>query len=236
MPVVGYIIVFNSTLSGHLSTILPADLTRETDDVWIFLYSRNLYFLYFGLLLFGSGVALFNITAPPQVRRFPAVENYIAAMDAMKSRNLVIGSFNNVVNIFFSSLEGEERSPFFDARKFSYPSDLSTSLHGFVEQTWQAFVKKYPSQTGAFTTGSGYLKSDEILELAYFGGRAHRILQKQLLDQAVSHPTDVFYLEHRTLEYRRGLARVLVFLLYTIGSILLVIPSIFTSIVILKYW
>lgn len=138
MPFVGYLLVFNSTLSGYFSTILPIEDTTEISDIWAFLYSRNLYFLYFGLLLFGSGVALFNVAAPPQIRRFPAIENYIAAMESIRTPNLVIGSFENIIGMYFSGLHGEERSPMFDSQKISFPSEVSGDLHRFIERIFLA--------------------------------------------------------------------------------------------------
>ena len=78
--------------------------------------------------------------------------------------------------------------------------------------------------------------TDEVLDVAYSGRRAERVLHRALLDEAVAHPTDVFYLEHRALEYRRSAARIVVFLFYAMGSALLVFPSIITSILIVKFW
>ncbi|QXT38742.1 hypothetical protein [Gymnodinialimonas ceratoperidinii] len=243
MPFVGYLIVFNSTLSDYFSTILPADLAHESGDLWTFLYSRNLYFLYFGLLLFGGGVALFNVVAPSQIRRFPAAESYIAAMDTIRTPNLVIGSFENTIGMYFASLHGEERSSMFVARRIGFPSDVSGDLHRFVERLFLAtefsdedFEPAEDRLGSRFWTGSGYLMTDEVLDVAYSGRRADRILHVALLDEAVAHPTDVFYLEHRALEYHRSAARIIVFLFYAMGSALLVFPSILTSILILKFW
>ena len=243
MPFVGYLIIFNTTLSDYFSTILPAALGRDAADLWTFLYSRNLYFLYFGLLLFGSGVALFNVAAPPQIRRFPAVESYITAMDTMKTPNLVIGSFENVIGMFFSNLHGEEKSPMFGGRRIGFPEDVSGDLHRFVERLFLAtelshedFEPADDRLGSSFWTGSGHLMTDEILDVAYSGRRVDRILHQALLDEAVARPTDVFYLEHRALDYSRSPTRIIVFLFYATGSVLLVLPSILTSIVILKFW
>lgn len=242
MPFVGYLIIFNSTLSEYFSTILPVELEHET-GLWSHLYSRNLYFLYFGLLLFGGGVALFNVFSPRQIRQFPAAQSYIAAMDTIKTPNLVIGSFENIIRLYFDSLHGEERSPMFDARRIGFPSDVSSDLHRFVKRLFlstefsdEDFEPAEDRLGSRFWTGSGYLMTDEILEVAYSGRRVDRILHQALLDQAVAHPTDVFYLEHRALEYHRGAARIIVFLFYATGSALLVFPSIITSILILKVW
>ncbi len=243
MPFVGYLIVFNSTLSGYFSTILPGAFVQEPGDIWSFLYSRNLYFLYFGLLIFGGGVALFNVVAPPQIRRFPAVENYIAAMEAIKTPNLIVGSFESITTMYFASLHGEERSPMFDSRRIGFPTDVSGNLHRFIETLFLA--TKFSDENlepagdglgGSFWTGSGYLMTDEVLDVAYSGRRAERVLHKALLNEAVARPKDVFYLEHRALDYRYPAARIIISMFYAIGSILLIFPSIVTSIIILEFW
>lgn len=243
MPFVGYLIVFNSTLSEYFSTILPASLGQDADGFLTFLYSRNLYFLYFGLLLFGAGVAVFNIFAPSQIRRFPETGDYIATMDSIKTPNLIIGSFENIIGMYFSSLHGEERSPMFDARRIAFPSDVSGELHRFVERLFLATefsdegYEPASDRLGSrFWTGSGYLMTDQVLDIAYSGRRVERIIHVALLNEAVEHPTDVFYLEHRALEYRRATVRIIVFLFYAIGAALLIFPSILTSIMILKFW
>ncbi|MEO9649862.1 MAG: hypothetical protein ABJG04_07640 [Roseobacter sp.] len=243
MPFVGYLIVFNTTLSDYFSTILPAALGNETADFWTFLYSRNLYFLYFGLLFFGSGVALFNVAAPPQIRRFPVVESYISAMGTIKTPSLVIVSFEKVIEMYFDNLHGEERSPLFSSTRIGFPYDVNADLHRFVESLYLAIdLSQEDSELAgslfeeSFRSGSGYILTDEILETAYSGNRVVKILQKQLLDESVAHPNDVFYLEHRALDYTQGLTRIAVFLFYATGSVLLVLPSIVTSIVILKLW
>lgn len=243
MPFVGYLIVFNSTLSGYFSTVLPGTFAQEPGDIWTFLYSRNLYFLYFGLLIFGGGVALFNVVAPSQIRRFPAVESYIAAMDAIKTPNLIVGSFENIIAMYFASLHGEERSPMFDSRRIGFPSDVSGDLHGFIESLFLAtefsdedFEPADDRLGSRFWTGSGYLMTDKVLDVAYSGRRVERVLHRALLDEAIARPTDVFYLEHRALDYRYPAARIIIFMFYAIGSILLIFPSILTSIIILKFW
>lgn len=243
MPFVGYLIIFNSTLSEYFSTILPVSLGQDDDGILTFLYSRNLYFLYFGLLLFGAGVAIFNIFAPSQIRRFPEIGSYIAAMNAIKTPNLIIGSFEGIIGIYFSNLHGEERSPMFDAKRIGFPLDVSGDLHRFIERIFLAaefsdeqFEPAIDRFGSRFWTGSGYLMTDEVLDIAYSGRRVDRILHTALLDQAVAHPTDVFYLEHRALEYRLATVRIIVFLFYAIGAGLLVFPSVLTSIMILKFW
>lgn len=131
----------------------------------------------------------------------------------------------------------------FDARRIAFPSDVSGDLHRFVERLFLATEfsdEEYEPASdrlgSRFWTGSGYLMTDEVLDVAYSGRRVERIMHRALLDEAVAHPTDVFYLEHRALEYRQATARIIVFLFYAMGSALLVFPSILTSFMILKFW
>lgn len=243
MPFVGYLLVFNSTISDFLSTVLPKEGDVEVNSIWVSLYSQNLYFLYFGLLFFGSGVALFNVAAPSQIRRFPAVESYIGAMESIKTPNLIIGSFENVIAMYFRGLQGEERSPMVISRRVGFPSMVSGDLHRFIERIF--LRTEFAGEVGpydedgfvsTFQTGSGYLMTDEILETAYSGRRMDRILHQALLDQAVEQPTDVFYLEHRALDFCRSEMRFLVFVFFAFGSALLILPSLFTSAVIFEAW
>lgn len=243
MPFVGYLIVFNISIADFITTIIPEALSQQADDFWTSLYSRKLYFLYFGLLLFGSGVALFNIAAPSQIRRFPVVERYIAAMNGIKTPNLVIGSFENIIGRYFANLRGEEQSPMFEAKRIAFPDDLNSELHRFIEQIFLAtefsdeeYAPAEDRLGSCFWTGSGYLMTDKVLDVAYSGRRVERVLQTALLEEAVKRPTDVFYLEHRALDHCRASLRMLVFILYALGSTLLIFPSILTSIIVLKYW
>lgn len=169
MPVVGYLVIFNSTLSEWLGTTLPKRTIAGVPDIWDRLFDRNLLFLYFGLLIFGLGVALYNSVVPRQIKRFPSVEDYISSMENIGTRNLAIGSFDHVVGMYFRNLHGEERSPFFSGTNASFPSDVSTDFHRLVEEMFTSVDPEDWEDPPAeerlgtrFITGSGYLMTDVV--------------------------------------------------------------------------
>lgn len=245
MPVIGYLIIFNSTIAEFLSTSLPARAeTIVVADTWTYLYSKNLFFLYFGLLIFGVGVALYNIAVPRQIRKYPSVEDYILAMEGIETRNLVTGSFDNVIGMYFRNLKGEERSSMFTHINVGFPGDVSGDLHRLIEEmflevdaeVWDGPPTKEDRLGSRFWTGSGNLMTDEVIEVMYSGRRVDRGLLHALYAEAAKRAKDVFYIEHRGLEFSTPKVRFLVFLFYSSGLALTVLPSVLTSAMILKHW
>lgn len=242
MPFVGYLIIFNTTLAELFATILPSALTTEseTQGLLSLLYSRNLYFLYFGLLLFGSGVAIFNAAAPSQIRRFPALEDYIASMESIKTPSLVGVSFEDVIGIYFAGPKEDRRIQ----RRMDFPRDLNGALHRFIHEVCTKFIESKPMYSfsdqnelfSQFRSGSGNLLTDEILEVAYSGRTVDKVIRQVLLDEAIELSKDVFYLEHRALEYSRSFLRFMVSFFYCVGLVLLVVPTLVTSAMILTFW
>jgi len=246
MPVIGYLIIFNSELSSFFETSIPTRLEENTSDYWSYLYSRNLFFLYFGLLIFGLGVALYSVVVPRQIRKYPSVEDYILTMESIGTRNLVIGSFDNIIGMYFDNLKGEERSSMFSGANTGFPGNVSADLHRLIEEMFleidqdgagidaaDAGVERLGSR---FWTGSGYLLTEEVIEVMYSGRRVDRALLLAMYAEVAKRAKDVFYIEHKGLEYSAPKSRFFVFSFYIVGMILTALPSLFTSITILEHW
>lgn len=246
MPIVGYLIIFNSATSEFLATSLPRRAEANAGDALEFLYSKNMFFLYFGLLVFGLGVALYNVAVPRQISRYPSVEDYISTMETIGTRNLVTGSFDNVVGMYFDNLQGEERSSMYSHNNISFPSSVSGNFHRLVEEmflevdpeVWDDGVptEDSPLLARRFWTGSGFLMTEEVIEVMYSGRRMDRVLLYAMYAEAAKRAKDVFYIEHSALEFSSPKVRFLVFLFYSVGLILTTLPSVFTSGMIIRHW
>ncbi|MGT2443059.1 hypothetical protein ACU4I5_10770 [Ensifer adhaerens] len=138
MPVVGYLVIFNSTLTEWLGTKLPNQVISAPPDFWDAMFDRNLLLLYFGLLIFGLGVGLYNAVVPSQIKRFPSIEDYITAMEGIGTRNLAIGSFDNVVRMYFENVQGEDGIPMFSSQNASFPGDVSGDFHRLIAEMFNA--------------------------------------------------------------------------------------------------
>lgn len=234
MPVIGYLILFNSTLQEFFEVKLPLlDNENANFGFWRALYDQNLYFLYFGLLTFGSGVAVYSITAPQQIKRHGSAEDYILAMEEVRTNNLVVGSFDKVMNEFLTNLKGDERLQGSDYQCAAFPSEVSNDVHRLIEEM---FLEVSLDDSGQFYTGSGYLITSKVIEAMYAGIRAARAV-KDLMDvQVMQRPKDVFYMHYRVLDYERPGWRRFVFCFYALGLLLTFIPSVTTSVIILCRW
>lgn len=243
MPVIGYLIVFNSNISGWLKPLLPLRKNLQP-DIWDYLYDKNLVFLYFGLLVFGIGVTIFTAMAPAPIRKFPHVEDYIRSMQDIRTRNLVIGGFEHVAGAYQKELSDEEQSGFYSHYNKHFPEDVSDGFHRLVEHIYQNSYSEDSDDAAEielrnyseFHTGSGYLKTNEIVDIMYSGRRVDAALNSKLYANITAYSKDVFYLEHKTLDFSKPRTRLLILLFYLSGMTLAFIPTALTSIIIIKDW
>lgn len=241
MPVVGYLVLFNSHISMWFETVIPQRPTTETASIWETLFENNLVYLYLGLLIFGLAVTLFNISAPRQIRRFPATEDYIQSMVAIATKNVVVGSFLNVHQAFEVHLSEEEQSPMFDGQSVAFPNELQESMFRLVDSAFRESIviaEEHDSWNADFGnryfTESGYLQTDVVLHDMVSGTRVSLAFRELMLHGISKHPNDVFYLEHHMLESSRPVLRALVFVMFTVGMMLTAFPTFLTTMIILS--
>jgi hypothetical protein len=241
MPVVGYLVLFNSNISLWFETVIPQRPTTETASIWEKLFENNLLYLYLGLLVFGLAVSLFNIVAPRQIKQFPATEDYIQSMVSIATKNVVIGSFLNVHQALEDHLSEEEQSPMHGGQSVAFPNDMQESLHRLVDSTFRENIviaeehDSWDESTGErYFTGSGYLQTDVVLQDMTSGTRVSLAFRELMLQGISKHPNDVFYLEHHMLENSRPMLRALVFVMFAIGMMLTAFPTFLTTMIILS--
>lgn len=241
MPVIGYLVLFNSQISLWFETVIPQRLSTETPSIWETLFENNLLYLYLGLLMFGLAVTLFNIAAPSQIRRFPATEDYIHSMVAIATKNVVIGSFLNVHQAFEARLSGEGQSPMHEGQSVAFPGDLQESLFRLVDSTFHeniVIANEHDSWNESigerYFTGSGYLQTDVVLQDMTSGARVLFAFRELMLQGISKYPNDVFYLEHHMLENSRPMLRALVFVMFAIGMMLTAFPTFLTTMIVLS--
>lgn len=68
IPVCGFIILFSSAADSLLT--LSASYIGLTEDEILLFSKRNIYFLYFGLLLFSIATITYNAACPPIIKEF----------------------------------------------------------------------------------------------------------------------------------------------------------------------
>lgn len=241
MPIIGYLILFNENVVDLLRTVIPLNGFQADKGILEYLHSKALYFLYFGLLIFGVGVALYNINVPRQIKKFPYVEDYIVSMEGIGTSNLIIGSFNNVLRMYFQNNDAESQSSMFDADSIGFPSDARDDLHRIIEEIFRNMDvdddTDWPAEDrlgSRFFTGSGYIMTDAIMEVILSGRRIDQAFRYQAYAEAEERSKDIFYIEHKALEYTSPKTRLVILFLYILGMLMTVCPTIIVSLIIIE--
>lgn len=240
MPIIGYLIVFNGNLATWIAPNLPTG-SAGFPTVWDRLFEQNLVFLYFGLLTLGIAVSLFTVFAPQQVRRFPFVEDYLTTMEAMKTRNLVQSSFGIVVRRYYEYLNNDGHSSKFAEMNFGFPADISFRLHDLVKAAFEdvdrsEFSDDHLYLLEVYYSGEGGVLTERVLDMLNSSSHIDWFMQHLTHDKLYQRSKDIYFLEHRTMDYSRPTLRFVIAILYVLGLILTAIPTLLTSIIILKGW
>jgi hypothetical protein len=98
IPVLGYLIIFNQSLSKYLALI--HEVFHDPDPLVAGHVSWRLTYLYLGLCWFGIGSALFAIFCPPELKKYGSPSEYIGG----EIDNLSILELNNIVEQLDSSV------------------------------------------------------------------------------------------------------------------------------------
>lgn len=243
MPLIGYLILFNSVISEWIKPILPIEKSSQEPDFLQSLFDQNLVFLYFGLLLFGVGVSVFNFSAPGEIRRYPAIEDYISSVVTISTPNLTISTFLSIVDEFCRNLSEEEQSAFYSSDHIAFPKELSAGLHRVVGVGFQSEFKAenhdldwHATFGDRFYSGTGDLLTEKVIDLLNSSIRADRAITEPLVSNIATREKDVFFLQHVMLEHSKPMQRFMVFAFYILGIVLMAIPTILTATLILRNW
>lgn len=246
MPFIGYLILFNPSFLEFFQQQIPGSL--DNAPVWVNqLHSNRLAFLYFGLLAIGFGILLYVAFSPEQLRLFPSVSDYVFEMEKISSPALVHSKFDDVMSRFMQINSGERMHPVFGEQHPSFPIQPSELLHLLIARLFRNIDEGLISPDNfhndpegtmienspyIFHTGSGHILTDNILRVMYSGRTVDRILLQEMKNEVQVHRKELFYLEHLSLNFSHFLIRIVVSVLFLLGFILLLIPTLSTSILV----
>lgn len=244
MPIIGYLLIFNTTFLSYLDISLLDRDVQAPSDLLTYLYSKNMKFLYFGLLVFGIGVAIYNIFVPFQIKKHPFVEEYIHTMEKIKTKNLIIGSFDGILAMYQKNFIGDAGiEDSYIKEKIGFPINVRADFNRLVGEM---FIEIEVADWGEdengdlkrsrFWTGTGNLLTEDVIEMMCSGRTVDRQLIHMMYENIDDKSKDIFYIEHKALEYSRTTLRFITFMLYGFGLGLTAIPTILTSLIIIRDW
>ncbi len=238
-PLIGYLIIYNQAVAD-LFFFGGSGVPREETLLEMF-RSSKLTFLYFGLLWFGLGSALFSLLAPSSVVKHRSGEEYVLAMEAAKSKWQLTSIFQSIgyaaVAYRIGNVEENynipERSDF-SIEAFSQLDDLLKTVGEATLSFYSSDGSGSPEENGHLVTPLGDVNTAAVLDSML----SQRMVDRYFWDSAYSHlfsqmSREVFYLDYTFQNDRRFYARLSCAICFGFGSFLLIVPTLITSVEVL---
>ncbi|MVT00485.1 hypothetical protein [Devosia marina] len=246
-PIIGYLVVFNSTLSEYVALVSPFGAEPIGINAIDYLHSKRLYFLYLGVLGVGLATALYAALAPEPIKTSASAVDYVRHMSDLNTPNIVRDSFLSTISLYRRYNNEEQRHPMFSGGSLSSLDRVSSALHPFIRSMFEGTdtdidilehdALDYGDEAReSLVTGSGNVRTDSIMEILQSGRNIDRPFQYEFLNEVVKNPKDVFFLEYISLDYSAFARRVTVAVVYAVGFTLLLVPTITTLGIIFRSW
>lgn len=246
-PLIGYLIIFNPSFVSFFQSDIPGGLV-SSDSVVAELHAWRLSFLYFGLLLLGTGMALYALACPEQIRRYGSASNYVSEMESVWSPPLVRNSLDGMVRRFLALNSDDDTHPISGRSHPSFPDLPSDYLHQLIARIYRDIEgTEFPgdmlnldppgtlvqSSPFYFQTSDGYFLTNDLMRAMHSGRTVDRHFSEYIYQEAVPKRREVFFVEYFSLNYSLFWLRSLVLFLYTAGIGLLLVPTLTTSALVL---
>lgn len=239
-PLIGYLIIYNQLIADFffLSKSSSAVILEHPTRFDLF-RELKLAFLYFGLLFFGIGSISFSLFAPKSVRKYKTPEEYVLAMEGAKTEWLIIDNFKRVSR---AALNGEiisDEYPY-GSTNLSFTEDTFAQLDTILEFSGHNVpygvgedgesMGIEPADGGFYDARANVIR-ERVLDCILNQRRAERAVWHELFGTiADNRARDVFYMTYAYDEWSKFFWRISCVVMFGFGSLLLVIPTVITSI------
>ena len=229
-PFIAFIIFHNEPLQPFLAL---SD-ERHPSPVIEYLSRARFDIFYLGLVIVGAGVALFTLFCPRQITGYRGYEEFITFKESTKTTNGVAGSLRLTIGDFLQDARDTDEMRDETGGSLKYPRRFREGLISIARAGARA------TETGDASASAGNIARDGDAEI-------HDVL-KRLNDDCVEKTDfksrfydglaplsiDVFRLEYLKADYSKPSARTISFWLIAIGTLVVLIPTLITTILVLS--
>lgn len=240
VPVLGYIIVFSEQFAAvfRLSETYLSVTEIESgaaNDVTMW----NIYFTYFGLSAFGVASLVYTLACPNEIKREPDRLRHAVAAGESQTAVVVKSSLQDVLRRFFWAHNHDCEVK--GIRGFSYTSRLANDFLVLINELYESWrpddnsdgtlgleaIPETETDQGLYF-GDGRLDVGRVAFLSFSEPRAAIYLSDGVRSQAPKHAQGIAFVKHRHLDLSGFAARCAVAILYLVGSLLVLWPTIQT--------
>lgn len=237
-PFVGYYIIFNENIWHYLqlnASVLGFEAVGgEQFQEYI---TRNSYYTYFGLFSLGVASLIFGFFCPRAVQNSVDEVAHAMKFEFVEAPAIIRSKFIYIVEKYYTKnhpMHYVERLNWPD-----YPNEVSEQFSSLFLDMIKKFDGEIPDQLESdpenasvlsnwreIVSASGYANIDGIVDIVYRRSADTSAFSYEFIAQSQKFSKDICFVEYRTMDYENYVFRAICALLYTIGFLLLSIPSV----------
>jgi len=188
------------------------------------LSATNLYFTYFGLCFLGIASVLFSFFCPRDISEQPSQNYFVIEATSEETPVLAKSRFRTILDLYFQNEHNDEcdYNP-------EYPDELQGDFHALMEEMYN----EYETGEDVSVEGlpdvmlpTGYLDFTEFARMLWSNPRVVWAATSPFFDLAPKYAKDIAFVKFQALDHTRYLARCVTAVLYMIGFLLLLFPTV----------
>ena len=243
VPLIGTFLLFNEN-TVRIFSFDPGFLDAlgfEIDDASVIesFTIGNMYFLYFGLSALGVGSFVFNMFCPEEIKSDPYIMSHVSKVNLLDNTVVAKSNLQFVLNSYFNNERNVEADNL-QARP-EYPSEIEGDFYNLILEMFNASndddggqsgetTEEEPGWMGDVYLPTGYPNIHEIARMVWSSPKVIWAFTMPFKDLSPRFAKDISYVMFKTLNYQQFKARIAVSILYIVGFLLLLKPTVETFI------
>ena len=229
-PFIAFIIFHNEPLQPFLAL---SD-ERHSSPVIEYLSRARFDIFYLGLVIVGTGVALFTLFCPRQITGYRGYEEFITFKESTKTTNGIAGSLRLTIGDFLQDARDTDEMRDETGGSLKYPRRFREGLISLVRAGARG------TETGDASASAGNIARDgdvevlDVLKRLSDDSVEDNDFRGRFFDGLAPLSIDVFRLEYLKADYSKPSARTFAFWLIAIGTLVVLIPTLITTILVLS--
>lgn len=229
-PFIAFIIFHNEPLQPFLSL---SD-ARHSSPVIEYLARARFDIFYLGLVIVGAGVALFTLFCPRQITGYRGYEDFINFKESTKTTNGVAGSLRLTVEEFLYDARGKDEVRDEVGGSLKYPRRFREGLISLVRAAARATSADGNVRSAGNIAREGDADVLDVLKRISDSSVDASGFKSSFYDSLGPLSIDVFRLEYLKADYSKPSARAFSFWMIVIGTAVVLIPTLITTILVLS--
>ncbi|MXQ07226.1 hypothetical protein GQ651_05145 [Alphaproteobacteria bacterium GH1-50] len=229
-PFIAFIIFHNEPLQPFLSL----SEERHSSPTVELLSRARFDIFYLGLVIVGSGVALFTLFCPRQITAYRGYEDFISSKEATKTANGIAGSLRFSIADFLRDARDTDEVRDEAGGSLKYPRRFREGLISLVRSGSRAALTDEQMASAGNIARDSDPEVREVLRQLDDSGPDPSGFKSKFYDNLHLLSIDVFRLEYLKADYSKPSARAATFWLIVMGTTVVLIPTVITTILVIS--